>query len=816
MIIPNQIQVQFLQQFLHNSHIGILIVDKEREIIFANTYLCSMLGYEVSEVIGQTTRLFHSSDASFLEFSEIARECLLQGKPVSIDYPCRHKDGSEVWIHTTGDLNENQDEILWTIVNISQRIESEKELSLLKERMELAIDANRDVVWDWDLISNELYVSPKWKEVIGHDCQNTPYEIKIWKKHLHPEDRKKLFQEINHTISGKKEYLSNTHRIRNAEGKWVWIHIRGKVLLDSKGKAIRMIGTHKNITQKKTLQLKIAQQAKIIEQIHDSVISVDLEGNILSWNKGSERLLEYTEAEIVGKPVTTIFKSERHNRVYEMMNLLKKDEEQHLEVKMLKKSQEVIIADLSLSVLHNEKDEIIGMIGYAQDITQRVKIQEELLKQKDVLQYHANYDSLTKLPNRFLFQNRLKEALPRAKRNNKSLALFFIDLDHFKEINDTLGHEMGDEVLKEVSKRLKSVIREVDTLARLGGDEFTIILEDITQKSDISAVAQKIVHVLSSVMIIDEHELYVSSSIGISVFPDDATTTKDLIRYADAAMYRAKENGRNNFQYYSKDMLELASQKLEIESDLHTGLKENHFIVYYQPQMDGKQNRFLGMEALVRWKHPKKGLLFPRQFMQIAIETNLIIELDKYVMRTAMFQFSSWYKQGLNPGILALNISMKQLYEKNFLDEFTQMLEETQCQAKWIEIEITENQMMQDPDKIIQILEKLKKLGIGLTIDDFGVGYTSLNHLKNLPISKIKIDRSFINNIPEDKKDVSIVKSIISLAENLDLDVIAEGISNKIQKDFIIEQGCSMMQGYYYSKALSSTDMERYLEESSM
>jgi diguanylate cyclase (GGDEF)-like protein/PAS domain S-box-containing protein len=815
MKITKKHQKTWLNQFLHNSHIGVLVLNKKRKVLFVNEYLCSLLGYEVEEILHHSTKQFHISKESYKAFKKITYKAMQKNNSISIDYPCKHKNGKTIWVHVTGDLLEDQDEILWRIEDITQRLKSEKKIRHLKDRLELAMEANKDVVWDYDIQKKKLFISNKWQELVGYEEKDLAYSIKNWRKYLHPNDRVTVFKELNETIEGKRKYLDNVHRIQHSNGSWIWIHLTGKVKFDTDGKPIRIIGTHRDITQKKILRLEIAQQAKIIEQIHDSVISVDLEGKILSWNRGSEHLLGYTAKEIIGKDITMIFTQEKKENVYALMDILKKGEDQHLEVKMLKKSKKVIVADLSLSTLRNEQGEIIGMIGYAQDITQRVEAQEQLLKQKEVLQYHANYDALTKLPNRFLFQNRLKEALPRAKRNNKSMALFFIDLDHFKEINDTLGHEMGDEVLKEASKRLKSVIREVDTLARLGGDEFTVILEDLIQKSDISAIAQKITHILSSVMHIDGHELYISSSIGISVFPDDATNTKDLIRYADAAMYRAKENGRNNFQYYSKDMIELASQRLEIEIDLHEGLKEKHFIVHYQPQMDGKRDQFLGMEALVRWEHPQKGILFPRQFLDVAIDTNLILELDKYVMRTAMLQFASWYKQGLYPGRLALNISMKQLYEKNFLEEFTMMLEETQCKPQWIELELTENQMMKDPDSIRHILAKLKTLGIMLTIDDFGIGYTSLNHLKTLPISKIKIDRSFINNIPEDKKDVSIVKSIISLAKNLNLDVIAEGISTEIQKDFIVEQGCCFIQGYYYSKALSAIDMEIFLKENS-
>jgi len=805
-------QLQWLKQLLHSSHIGILVVDSARKILFANEYLCTMFGYQVEEVLHRSTEIFHLSHESFVKFSKIAFNFVQQGKPVNINYPCRHKNGKELWIHMTGDLLHGQNEVLWTIVNITKRVEAEQEVIRLKERMELAIEANRDVVWDWNLSTNKLFVSSQWKEIVGHDSRETPYEIKIWKRYLHPEDRKQLFRDINHAIKRRSDYLDNIHRIRHRNGHWVWIHIRGKVLFDKYGKAVRMIGTHRNITKTKKLQLKIAQQAQVIEQIHESVISTDLQGNILTWNKGSERLFGYSAAEAIGQNIIMLFYEKDHTRVYKEIETLKKRSEYHLELKLLTKSHDIIIVDLSMSLLQDEEGKMIGLIGYIQDITERKKAQNALLKQKEMLHYQANHDSLTSLPNRLLFQNRLSESIGRAKRNHKKMALFFIDLDHFKEINDSLGHDIGDEVLKEASRKLKTAIREVDTLARLGGDEFTIIIEDLLQNSDASLFAVKIIDLLASAMKIGSHELYVSCSIGIAVYPDDGSSAKDLLKYADAAMYKAKEEGRGTFQFYNPEMTESAYQRVKIETELRDALRDHQFCVYYQPQIDGTDGRLIGFEALVRWQHPEKGMLLPREFIDLAISTGLIVKLDTFVMKTAMIQFVDWKRKKFHPGILALNLSAKQLYEKSFIDEFQKIIVETGCRAEWIEIEITEDQMMKNPEKALEILHQLSLIGVSLTIDDFGLGYSSFAYLQRLPVSKLKIDQTFIEHIPKNRSDVSIVKTMINVAKNLQLDVVAEGISTEEQKIFMIENGCNIMQGYYYSKALSVKNTEFFLQ----
>ena len=433
----------------------------------------------------------------------------------------------------------------------------------------------------------------------------------------------------------------------------------------------------------------------------------------------------------------------------------------------------------------------------------------EIKKQKDVLYDQAHHDALTGLPNRVLFNDRLEHGIEQAKRHKTEIALFFIDLDHFKQINDSLGHPIGDRVLIAVTERLKAKIRKEDTLARLGGDEFTIIIEDITKVEDISLLAQKILNVLIQPIHVEGHTLYISCSIGISLYPRDDTNADNLIKYADTAMYRAKEEGRNNFQFYAAEMTALALERVVMETNLRQALKKEEFFIYYQSQIDAHSEKLTGVEALIRWQHPVKGLILPEKFIPLAEETGLIIEIDQWVMKTAMKQMTKWYQEGLEPGVLALNLSMRQLRHVDLIQTLQENMSATNFKPEWLEFEVTEGQVMKKPEESIIKLQQISDMGIKVVIDDFGTGYSSLAYLKRLPVDKLKIDQSFVKGVPDDKEDAAIIKAIIALAKSLSLELIAEGVETEAQKEFLVECGCDHLQGYYYCKPMPADDIEK-------
>jgi diguanylate cyclase (GGDEF)-like protein/PAS domain S-box-containing protein len=494
-------------------------------------------------------------------------------------------------------------------------------------------------------------------------------------------------------------------------------------------------------------------------------------------------------------------------KVRQVVRLAKKYNGYQFEWQNKKADGELFLGEVTLTPIILDNEKVFHIV--IRDISEKKKAQEKLIEQKNILHYQAHHDALTGLPNRILFNDRLEHGIKRAKRNGSMLALLFVDLDHFKKINDSLGHHIGDKVLKVVAERLREEIRKEDTLARLGGDEFTVIFEDIDKIQKVQKLAQKIEDIIAEPMHIEGHTLYISGSIGISIYPEDGKKPQDLVKYADAAMYRAKDEGRNNYQFYSKEMTTLAFQRLVMESSMRQALEKDEFRLYYQPQFDTKSGKMVGVEALIRWEHPTFGLLPPGKFIPLAEESNLIVEIDRWVMNTAMQQLSQWYKKGYLPGNLGLNLSMRQLGSSDFMDILKQCMKRTGFKPVWLELEVTESQVMQKPEESIVKLKALSDMGIKIAIDDFGTGYSSLAYLKRLPVSKLKIDRSFIRDIPENKEDVAIVKAIIALAESLGIGIIAEGVETKTQSTFLMKNHCYLMQGYYYGRPAIAEKIEK-------
>lgn len=466
---------------------------------------------------------------------------------------------------------------------------------------------------------------------------------------------------------------------------------------------------------------------------------------------------------------------------------------------------------------------------YIQDKERRSELnifkehQKLLLKSQELadvnlkLEQIATHDHLTGLENRLSFLDKMNSSIYLANENKRRLALFFIDLDRFKQINDTLGHAVGDSVLVHISRILREYVCHGDVVARLGGDEFVVLVDKFDSMDELSGLAEKIIDAVRQIIYLQEHELHITCSIGISIYPDDIdgasseSSANMLLRNADTAMYKAKDEGKNTFQYYQAYMTVHAKERMQIERDMRNALIEDQFVVYYQPQIDAMSERVTGMEALVRWNHPSKGFIQPYSFIPLAEEIGLIVLIDRVVMKKAMVQFVKWYKDGLHPGVLSLNLSVRQLEQEDFLEYILKTMHETEFHASWLEFEVTEGYIMSNPEKSITTLENISKFGISISIDDFGTGYSSLAYLKRLPIDKLKIDKSFVDGLPNDESDIKIIKTIIGLAVGMELDLIAEGVETLEQKSFLVELGCNSMQGYYYAKPMADIDIKAYL-----
>jgi diguanylate cyclase (GGDEF)-like protein/PAS domain S-box-containing protein len=424
----------------------------------------------------------------------------------------------------------------------------------------------------------------------------------------------------------------------------------------------------------------------------------------------------------------------------------------------------------------------------------------------------AHYDELTGLPNRTMFNERLGHALSGAQRAERSLVVLFIDLDRFKNINDTLGHDAGDHVLKEVAQRLRSCLRASDTVGRLGGDEFVVLLEEPPRPLNAAVVAQKMLVALGKPFPVQGQEFHITASIGISSYPDDGTDMQTLMKNADIAMYRAKEQGKNNFQFYSAQINGHSIERLTLESSLRRALERSEFLLHYQPKLDLGTGRVTGVEALVRWQQPERGLIPPAEFIQLAEETGLIVPIGEWVLKTACAQNKTWQHQGLPPVRVAVNLSARQFAHADLLQDVSQVLKETGLDPAFLEFEITESMVMHNPEHAIVLLNELKAIGIHLAIDDFGTGYSSLGYLKRFPLDSLKIDRAFIRDLPGDSDDVAITRAIIAMAHSLRLSVVAEGVETAEQQDFLLEHDCDEIQGYYFSKPQPAAEIASLLQ----
>jgi len=453
------------------------------------------------------------------------------------------------------------------------------------------------------------------------------------------------------------------------------------------------------------------------------------------------------------------------------------------------------------AALHEEE-----IACFVVDLSQNKQTQEKL----NHLAYH---DALTDLPNQVLFKDRLKQAIALSRRNDQLQAVLLLNLDRFKTINDSLGYIAGDQLLQSVAQRLTSCVRESDTVARFGGDEFAILLTQIPRAQDAANVARAIKQTLDQAFLFEDQEIFVSSSIGISLYPQDGRDTGGLLKTAGVALDRAKVQGGNNFQFYTAGGTTRALKQLVLESNLRPGLERSEFIVQYQPQVDVRGFHLVGMEALVRWQHPSLGLLYPNEFVPLAEDNGLIIALGEWVMRTACAQSKLWQDAGLTPLTLSVNFSARQFQQPTFITDVARILKDTNLDPRWLELELTESSIMKDPEEAIEKLHELKLMGIKVAVDDFGTGYSSLNYLKRFPIDTLKIDKTFVSDVCKDPHDTAIVRAIIDLGHALDLTVIAEGVETKEQLQYLSALECDVLQGFLFSKALSAAAFEELLVE---
>ncbi|MFD2679441.1 putative bifunctional diguanylate cyclase/phosphodiesterase [Bacillus seohaeanensis] len=551
------------------------------------------------------------------------------------------------------------------------------------------------------------------------------------------------------------------------------------------------------------------QFRSVIGSANDAIILADSNAKILSWNNGAKSIFGHYEKEVLGKNLHIIIPEqyrEAHDRGIKrfLTTNTSKVIGSTVELLGLKKDGTEIPIELSLSTWTVNGE--IFFSGIIRDITERKQSEEKI-------NHQAYHDELTNLPNRRRFNQIMEKEVTQAKTNGEKLVVMLLDLDRFKTINDTLGHSIGDLLLKKIAERLHNCIEKKDLVARMGGDEFTLLMPRVRHIHEASTMAEKIMKVLEEPVIIDKHEIFVSTSIGIVQYPTDGQEVETLMKKADIAMYRAKEKGKSTYKFYHSSVDAQETDKIELEKDLRNAIEEDQFAIYYQPKIDIETREIIGMEALVRWIHPTKGLISPGCFIPLTEETGLIIPLGEKILRMVCQQLKTWEASGLQLYKVAVNVSTRQFHNENFVESVATILEETKLNPSYLELEVTESTTMNNVNRAEYILNQLVDLGVSIAIDDFGIEYSSLNYLKKYPIHTLKIDQSFIRGLTTDSHNPAIVSAIISLAKHMNLNIVAEGVEDEQQFGFLKEQKCNQAQGYLFNKPLPAKEFEELLKK---
>lgn len=812
---------------------------------------------------------------------------------------------------------------------IEQRKVAEQQLKNSEQRWMFALESGGDGVWDWDLSSGQVFMSPKCRQIL--DCNEFDLQANLhdWKDTIHPDDRNRLLTELQQHLSGQSERFDNEHRIRLAEGQWRWIHSNGLVVSrDEQGAALRMIGVHTDITERNRLQW--VQIAKIIEGSPEAMLLVGENGLIQLANATACNVFAYAQADMVGLSVDELvpeairpqhaelrrkFIAENRprpmsasssllatradgsefpveisltpvnidNQMSVIASILDVSKRKHMEHEMQLMAmiyqaigEAVMVADATNTIVAiNDRftqltgysaEEAIGqsttllksgkhspsfyqtmwdalnksghwqgeiwnrrkngddyhewlvintIFGKQGEVERRVAMFSEITVRKQIEQTiwrQANFDPLTNLANRRMFLERLGVEIKKCHRDQRFLAVMLLDLDHFKEVNDTLGHGMGDQLLRDTARRLQSCVREADTVARMGGDEFTIILSDLGTQNDVARVADCILDQLTRPFSLNGEQAYISVSIGITLYPHDAKDSDQLIKNADQAMYYAKQQGRNCYSYFTAEMEQTAQKRLRLTNELRQAVTNQEFLVYYQPIVDLADRSIHKAEALVRWQHPQRGLVSPVEFISLAEETGLILEIGDWVFKTAASQVAAWRKTYRDDFKISVNKSPVQINRKRPQNQnWATYLAGVGIPGDCLIMEITEGLLLDVNGTVSDLLFAYRDAGIQVAIDDFGTGYSSLAYLKKFDIDYLKIDQSFTRNLTESSSDLALCQAIIVMAHKLGLKVIAEGIETEQQLQLLEDAGCDFGQGYYFARPLPAEAFEALL-----
>ncbi|MBL0949477.1 MAG: PAS domain S-box protein [Pseudomonas sp.] len=697
--------------------------------------------------------------------------------------------------------------LVLTVRNITEQRAQEQALNESKQRLRLALESADLGTWDWHIPSSQLIASARASQLQGLDAATFEGAFLDFFRKVPMEDRHNLRQSYQRLVQERRSHYQVTYRVHLENGGLRYLESTAKLQLDEAGQPLRMVGTLVDISERLMREQRVrASEEKFAKAFHSSPDAITIterdSARYIEVNEGFTRLTGYSPDEVVGRTAFEMdiwaFPDERQQLLEQ---LARNGQVLHLEMHGKHRSGEVRLVDVSVQPI--ELDGVPCLLLTARDIS-------ELKQAQAQVQHLAYHDALTNLPNRALLMDRLTQQISLLKRHDLRGALLFLDLDHFKHINDSLGHPVGDSVLRLVTARLEASVRLEDTVARLGGDEFVVLLSGLEGKRSevtrhVRQVADKLRQLLAEPMLLDGHRLQVTPSIGVALIPDHGNTPADLLKRADIALYRAKDSGRNAIQLFRTTMQDAASARLRLENDLRLALARGEFELHFQPQVDARDGKVVGAEALLRWQHPQLGPQSPAHFIQVLEESGLIVEVGGWVLAEACHFCSQLLTGGLVDGerfSLCVNISPRQFRQHDFVERVASCLRDSQLPNAMLKLEITEGIVIQNIDDTVGKMLRLKKHGVSFAMDDFGTGYSSLTYLKRLPVDMLKIDQSFVRDATNDPNDAEIIRAIVAMARSLGLALIAEGVEQQEQLEFLQAQGCHLYQGYLFSKPL--------------
>jgi diguanylate cyclase (GGDEF)-like protein/PAS domain S-box-containing protein len=791
---------------LDSVQVGIFALQDFR-FRLVNPKLCAMFGYREEECLGGMGPL----DLVLPEQRELLIEKMKRRAAGESEAPYEvigvRKDGSRFPLMILGELSllGGRPASVCTLIDMNLQRQAEQSFKDVTKRFSalfegaqdaiVVVDATTGLIVDANVGAELLFRRPN-EEMIGM------HQSAFYSPDRMDRSRKMIDQQVRNTRGELEET-----EILTADGQTVAVELSSNMIETSSGQRLVQF-ILRDIHQRKQDEKARELAALVFDTSQEAILLTDAECRIISVNQVCQDMTGYTAVELIGSN-PSLLSSGRHPPDFfaAMWQAINSEDKWQGEVWDRRRNGEIFPVWLRISVYRDAAGKVLNYVGTATDISERLAAQEHIRQL-------AFFDPLTRLPNRRMLQDRAGQALASAEREGKQLALLFIDLDHFKTINDSLGHSAGDQLLAEVTHRLSATVRRMDTVARLGGDEFVVLLSESTLDGA-AEVARKILHAVSRTFRIEQQELGVTLSLGISLFPQDGRDFETLLKHADTAMYRAKESGRNAYQFFASEMNVAATERLVLENSLRQGLERGEFVLYYQPQVNVASGRIVGAEALVRWRHPKIGLVPPGKFIPVAEVSGLIVLIGEWVLREACRQNRAWQDAGLAKISVAVNLSSVQFRGGHRLleESVRSVLAETGLAAEWLELELTEGIVMGGANETVEILQRLSAMGVKLAIDDFGTGYSSLSYLKRFPIDKLKIDQSFVRDIVTDPDDLAIAEAVISMGHSLRLGVIAEGVEHAEQLEILRRQGCDEVQGYHFSIPLPAEEFAELLRQ---